>query len=139
MLVDKNHDGLISPHEFQMAMHSLGTHSTVSEIQNIIDEFDKEDKGALNFNEFLEMMKHKSQIVNDEDEDIKVAFRIFDKDSDGHVSADEMKQTLSNFGVAIQKEEIVRIIESADYDGDKMLNFVEFCALVKSNDSFRLC
>lgn len=138
MLVDKNHDGLISPHEFQMAMRSLGTHSTVSEIQNIIDEFDKEDKGALNFNEFLEMMKHKSQDVNDEDEDIKEAFRIFDKDSDGLVSANEMKQTLSSFGVAVQTEEIVKIIESADNDGDKMLSFAEFCALVKTNDTFRL-
>lgn len=120
-----------------MAMKSLGTDLTETEVESIIDRFDKEDKGALNFNEFLDMMSHrKVKISNDEDEDIKEAFRIFDKDSNGFVSADEMKQTLSSFGVTVQKGEIEKIIESADNDNDKMLSFVEFSELVKSNEKF---
>lgn len=139
-MFDKNNDGLISAHEFQTAMKSLHSTTTESEIQNIIDEFDKEDKGALNFDEFLEMMTRKSsKLDSDEDEDIKEAFRIFDKDSNGFVSADELRETLSSFGVPIQRDEILKIIQTADVDGDEMLSFVEFCALAKSNDTFKIC
>lgn len=119
-------------------MKSLGTLAEKSEIQSIIDEFDHDDKGALNFEEFLEMMVQKAKVENNVDEDIKEAFRIFDKDSDGYVSADEMKQTLSSFGVQISREEVVKIIESVDGDRDKMLNFSEFSCLVKSSDGFKV-
>ena len=43
---------------------------------------DEDGNGSLDFNEFLQMMKEKVK-ENEVSEDIREAFRVFDRDGDG--------------------------------------------------------
>lgn len=119
-------------------MKSLGEDPTESEVQEMIYEVDQEGKGSINFHEFVIMMARKSEMQQDENEDIKAAFFVFDKNNDGFVSVDEMREVLSKFDLTTPTEEIEDMIKTVDMDGDGMLSFEEFTNLMKSTEALKL-
>ena len=63
--------------------------------------------------------------MNDADtqEEIKEAFRVFDKDGNGHISAAELRHIMTNLGEKLTDEEVDEMIQEADIDGDGHINY----------------
>ena len=59
------------------------------------------------------------------------AFRVFDRDGDGLISAEELKLTMNNLGEPLTDYEVRSMIEAADLDGDGRINFDEFARLMQ--------
>lgn len=137
-MFDRNNDGVITADELHTVMVSLGEDPTESEVQEMIYEVDQEGKGSINFQEFAVMMSRKSEMPQDEDEDIKAAFLVFDKNGDGFVTSEEMHEVLSKFDLSTPIEEIEEMIKGVDADGDGMLSFEEFTNLMKTTDALKL-
>ena len=78
-LFDKDGDGSITTHELGTVMRSLGQNPTDTELQEMISEVDEDGGGSIDFTEFLTMMVKKMKDTDTED-DIREAFRVFDKD-----------------------------------------------------------
>lgn len=51
------------------------------------------------------------------------AFKFFDKDNSGYITAEELKQVLDSIGQKLSKAEIEEIIRQADVDGDHTINY----------------
>ena len=81
--------------------------------------------GKVDFPEFLTMMTSKVTEVDTEKE-IKEAFKLFDKDSDGYISAEELRNIMMNLGEKLTDQEVDDMIKEADKDGDGLVNFQEF-------------
>ena len=62
----------------------------------------------------------------DSEEEIREAFRVFDKDGNGFVSTSEIKFVLSKIGIHFTDEELVEMVQEADIDGDQHISFKEF-------------
>ncbi|GFS05793.1 calmodulin [Elysia marginata] len=77
-LFDKDNDGTITTKELGTVMRSLGQNPTEAELQDMINEVDVDGNGTIDFAEFLTMMSRKRSDT-DEDEEIREAFRVFDK------------------------------------------------------------
>ncbi|CAL8339753.1 unnamed protein product [Boreogadus saida] len=77
-LFDKDGDGTITTKELGTVMHSLGRNPTEAELQDMINEVDADGNGTINFPEFLTMMARKMKDT-DSEEEIREAFRVFDK------------------------------------------------------------
>ena len=88
----------------------------------MINEVDTDGNGTIDFPEFLTMMARKMTETDTEDE-LKEAFRVFDKDGDGLISPAELHQVLSNLGEKLTDEEVQEMIKEADIDGDGQVNY----------------
>ena len=78
--------------------------------------------GKIAFDEFLTMMAGKIR-HNPPDEDLRDAFRAFDKDGNGFISASELKHVMANVGEKMTDDEIEAMIGEADIDGDGQINY----------------
>ena len=59
----------------------------------MINEVDEDGNGEVGFPEFMELMAKKMK-EGEMDEEMKEAFKTFDKDGKGYISLDEFKKTM---------------------------------------------
>ena len=126
---DKNGDGAITREELGTVMRSLGQSPTETDLQDIINEVDADRDGTINFNEFLTMMGMKMEETNRVSE-LQEAFRLFDKDGNGLISFEELRHVMKNLGENLTDSEIGEMMNEADSDGDRQINYDEFVKMM---------
>ena len=58
--------------------------------------------GKVDFKEFMSMMTEMMD-QDSEEEDVRQAFKVFDKDGDGLITAEEIRQTMRTLGEEVDK------------------------------------
>ena len=81
--------------------------------------------------QFLNLMARKMKDT-DSEEEIKEAFKVFDKDGNGFISAAELRHVMTNLGEKLTDEEVDEMIREADIDGDGQINYEEFVKMMMS-------
>lgn len=130
-LFDKDQDGFITIDELESVMNSLGQFPTKSELKEMIDEVDSDGNGKIDFSEFLTMMARKMK-ESDVEAEYKDAFAVFDKDSDGFISAQELKEVMTSLGENPTDNYIKQLMTAADVNKDGRIDFEEFINMMKS-------
>lgn len=127
-------DGTITTKELGTVMRSLGQNPTEAELQDMINEVDTDSNGTIDFRkplypnpafqrspdkvwshataEFLTMMARKMKDT-DSEEEIKEAFKVFDKDGNGFISAAELRHVMTNLGEKLSDTEVEEMIREA--------------------------
>lgn len=98
---------------------------------DMINEIDADGNGTIDFPEFLTMMARKMKDT-DSEEEILEAFKVFDKDGNGFISAAELRHIMTNLGEKLTDEEVDEMIREADIDGDGQINYEEFVKMMMS-------
>jgi len=134
---DLNKDGLISFPEFLRLLKSMGIGGDGDVLLNkcVVGEWDRWDadgNGTVDFNEFVRAVT--GILTNCQDDDvIKKAFRMFDKDNDGYITLDELAVTMSDLGhTDLTPSQLLDMMREADLDKDGKISFVEFKILLKT-------
>jgi len=133
---DKNNDGTITTKELSTVMRSLGQNPTDAEVQDMINEVDVDGSGAMEFPEFCVMMFKKMQESNTEEE-VREAYRVFDKDRDGFISASELRMIFAALPERLSAQEIEEMLEAADEDGSGRFEYDEFRQMLGQGTSQR--
>ena len=93
---------------------------------------DKDQNGVIDFPEFVEMMKIQS--ASADNDEVKEAFELFDKNGDGSLSTAELRYMMASHGRRMTDAEIDEMIEVADADGNKQIDYnVSFLHFSRSN------
>jgi len=128
---DLKNQGFIKAKLLGNVLRKLGQNPTEAELQDMINEVDKDGTGLLVFPNFLYMMAKKE---NDEEaeEEIREAFKVFDGDGNGFINRMELRHVMMNLGEKITEEECDAMVEEADIDGDGSINYEEFYGMMTS-------
>ncbi|MCJ1388823.1 hypothetical protein MMC18_001673 [Xylographa bjoerkii] len=115
-------------------MRSLGQNPSESELQDMINEVDADNNGTIDFPEFLTMMARKMKDTDSEDEIRECihpeAFKVFDRDNNGFISAAELRHVMTSIGEKLTDDEVDEMIREADQDGDGRIDYNEFVQLM---------
>jgi len=90
---------------------------------------DADGNGTIDFPEFLSLMARKMKDTDTEEELIE-AFKVFDRDGNGFISAAELRHVMTNLGEKLTDEEVDEMIREADVDGDGQINYEEFVKMM---------
>merc|ERR1712072_1034843 len=80
------------------------------------------------------MAKH--GLTQDQVEEIKEAFDLFDTDGSGSIDTNELKVAMKALGMDAKSEEIRKLINDIDSDGDGTIDFDEFLAMMTARKLF---
>jgi Ca2+-binding EF-hand superfamily protein len=116
--IDKDSSGLIDKAELDQLFRKLGKTPSKTQLDAMVSKADVDGDGQISFDEFTKMMMRPDKFVTFESE-LKEAFNVFDKDSNGSISAQELLKTMQDLGEIISEEEIALMIKEADMDGEQ--------------------
>ena len=136
-LFDKDGDGAITSKELGTVMQLLGQSPTETELQDMINEVDDDGNGTIDFTEFLNMMARKMQDTDSDDDEynmaLKEAFKVFDKDGKGFISAADVKQVMASLGEILTDEEVQEMFCQEDTDDDGRINYDDFLKMLMAS------
>lgn len=146
---DKNNDGFITKKELMESLKNMRMMITEKDAEEMLKGVDENGDGLIDFEEFCVLGEKlvmgfegkKKRKVEDEDEDeLREAFGVFDKDKDGLISVEELSLVLCSLGMNEGKkvENCKEMIKKVDLDGDGMVNFDEFKRMMRSGVSLVL-
>jgi calmodulin len=113
-LFDKDHDDIIAPQELGIVLRSCGLSPSESDLQKLQQQIGRK----IDFDTFVRVAQNFKLNNREIEDDIREAFRIFDKDSTGYVSVQELKHAMISLGERLSEEEIDELIREADIDAD---------------------
>jgi len=132
-IFDKDRSGTISLKELGDVLRALGGTPSVQELQDMIDNVGSEN-GQIKFEAFLDIFEKKMK-ESDSDEDLISAFKVFDKDSDGFISCEELKLKMTTLGEKVSPEKADEMLKEEDVKGTGQINYYKLVEyLTKSND-----
>lgn len=131
-LFDKDGDGSISTDELSTVMRNLGQFPSSDELDMMIKEIDIDGDGTFSFEEFVQVMANMGGISEtseeDEEEELRQAFRVFDQSGCGFITSSDLRAVLQCMGEDWTEDEIDDMIAEVDIDGDGRIDFDEFIA-----------
>ncbi|XP_019186611.1 PREDICTED: calcium-binding protein CML42-like [Ipomoea nil] len=156
-MFDRNNDGIITVDELNKPLNLLGLNTDLSEVDSMIRSFIKDGNDGLTFDDFEALHRSLDNVFfgcdeagedgeeaiskAQEETEMKEAFRVFDEDGDGFISARELQAVLTKLGLLENGNEIDRVqqmISSYDQNSDGLVDFLEFkdmmrCVIHKNN------
>jgi len=116
VIFDKDNDQKINAVELFQVMRSLGFCPTKADEQSITHDIGGSNK-LLNFDQTRDIIDRRAPPPESQ-QSILEAFRIFDKDGHGYVSAAELRHVLTNLGEKLHDEDVDELIREAEVSGD---------------------
>lgn len=155
-IFDKNKDNILTLEELTLALNLLGLEAEVGELESTIRAYVKQGNQGLTFEDFVALHRSIDNVFfglgeNDGDCDLKAspndgeeevveesdlteAFKVFDEDGDGYISARELQVVLGKLGLQEGREmdRVEMMISSVDQNHDGLVDFFEFKDMMRS-------
>merc|ERR1711907_283041 len=78
------------------------------------------------------------ELTEEQKQEIKEAFDLFDTDGSGNIDAKELKVAMRALGFEPKKDEVKKMVNDLDRDGDGTVDFQEFLQMMSGRRLARL-
>jgi len=132
---DTNGDGKLSMEEVKVGyLEHYGRIMSDQEVEQMFRAVDTDNSGFIDYTEFVVAATNQTALTSQEK--LHAAFRMFDKDGSGIISADEIREVLCFGGAnALSAEAVDAIIKQVDENGDGEIQFEEFVQMMTGLDA----
>ena len=127
----KGQEGNVNKQELANIFKAINIDASDEEIKEIIKKMDLEDKKEINYDEFLTIINQREKDVDEEEEVLK-AFKVFDKEGNGLININELKDIMLSMGNNWSENEINEMFAEADIDMDGYINYEDFVRTMMS-------
>ncbi|CAK9183396.1 unnamed protein product [Ilex paraguariensis] len=134
-LMDTDSDGKVTYEELKSGLQRVGSQLAEPEIKLLMDVADVDGNGVLDCGEFVAVTIHLQRMENDEH--IRRAFMFFDKDGNGYIELDELREALADESGETDLDILNDIMREVDMDKDGQISYEEFVAMMKTGTDWR--
>lgn len=124
-------DGNLDIPSMGALLAALGEDLSEEEVENMFMEVDEDGSGEVDFDEFIEMMRKRLLTSLDAEVDIRSAFELLDKNSNGRIDKEEIVNVVCDFCGKLTEEEVMELITWCDINHDGELDYAEFTDIMK--------
>ena len=122
--MDTNGDGVISKEELEDSLrNSMDEDEACLEAERIMSQVDSDSNGVIDYTEFLRASMERQMLLSGNN--LKHTFELFDKDGNGRISSDELREWLFD-GMSIDEELMEKLMQEIDQNGDGEVDLMEF-------------
>ncbi|KAH9301922.1 hypothetical protein KI387_013505 [Taxus chinensis] len=134
-MMDTDKNGSISLDELRAGMNKLGSHVAEADVQMLMEAADVDGNGVLDYGEFVAVSIHLQRVGNDDH--LHKAFAFFDKNDNGYIEVEELREALIDDLGSNDTEVINDILREVDTDKDGRISYEEFAAMMKTGTDWR--
>merc|ERR1712215_538567 len=132
-LFDTKKQEVLSGDDLGEIMRAMGFRPTEEELADLLHEVDEDGSGEIEFGEFCQLCA--TFLVEDPDmetmkKELKDAFRVYDKEGQGFITNDTLRELIGDLLAPLTDEELDGIIDELDEDGSGSMDFDEFCEMM---------
>ncbi|CAL9752216.1 unnamed protein product [Musa acuminata subsp. burmannicoides] len=145
-LIDSNGDGKISPPELCDLLLCMGHEraTAAQEAEVMVREADCNGDGFIDLDEFMEAVggggSGSGGDMSGSREELMEAFRVFDVDGNGFISAEDLRRVLVRLGHGkCSLRECRLMIRGVDRNGDGLVDFDEFWSMMTAGAFWKVC
>ncbi|KAJ3689967.1 hypothetical protein LUZ61_019131 [Rhynchospora tenuis] len=95
--MDTDGSGTITFEELKDGLFRLGSQLTDGEVRQLLDAADVDNSGDIDYIEFITAMMHRHKL--EKEENLMKAFVYFDKDRNGYITRDELREGMIKYGI----------------------------------------
>jgi calcium-dependent protein kinase len=129
MELDVNNDGKLSLEEIAQGYKKIyGSKTPEYDAKLIFESVDADHNGYIGYEEFIRATVDRNKILTDQK--LESAFRLFDKNGDGFISAVEIKEVLGK-DTKLNDEIWKSIVKEVDVNGDGEISLEEFKTMMQ--------
>ena len=128
--LDTDNSGTLSRQELLVGFNNLYSDEVEdieAEVDKIMREVDTDGSGEIDYSEFVAASMNKTKLLSKER--LEAAFKAFDQDGSGTITADELKAMLGKYH-AYDDQMWVSIIREVDQNGDGVIDLREFSEMM---------
>ncbi|XP_077981651.1 EF-hand calcium-binding domain-containing protein 7-like isoform X1 [Glandiceps talaboti] len=125
---DRATDLITSKEDLSLVLHQAGRNLS----NKILAKYWTSRTDSLSYDDFCDIMKKEKATSRS---DLMKAFKKIDINGDGYITHDELYKVLTERGETMTKAEVRAMIDEADDDGDRRLDYDEFCNMLLSTSN----
>ncbi|KAL4239137.1 translation elongation factor EF1B gamma [Mactra antiquata] len=126
IIYDSDGDGKITREQCAQVMRSIALSPTNEELNVILGDRER----LFSLSEVQQIIATKAPPFESEDE-LKDAFRIFDKDGAGFIDCKELRHVLVHLGEKLNDEEVDKMFREIDISGDNQINYEDMVRTIQ--------
>eukprot|EP00730_Choanoeca_flexa_P019854 TRINITY_DN9709_c0_g1_i3.p1 TRINITY_DN9709_c0_g1~~TRINITY_DN9709_c0_g1_i3.p1 ORF type:complete len:141 (+),score=50.36 TRINITY_DN9709_c0_g1_i3:145-567(+) len=127
-LYDLEADGYIKSSDLGNVLRALGHNPSELQLQELLSQVDS-GMGKLSFSE-VNTAASSFQADGDYAQQIKDAFKVFDKDGKGSLAASELTHIMCNLGEKMTQQEVEEMLKEAGLNGSSAVSQDDFIRIM---------